>query len=52
MKVRYYIMAYESDIYDVDDDLEEEELYDLAWEWARWARTNGDVGFEIVKKDD
>lgn len=49
MKVRYYVMADESDIYDEDDDLEEEELLDIAWEWAK---TNADVGFEIIEENN
>ena len=49
MKVRYYVIADESDIYDEDDDLEEEELLDIAWEWAM---ANADVGFEIIEENN
>ena len=49
MKVRYYVIADESDIYDEDDDLAEEELLDIALEWVM---ANADVGFEIIKKDN
>ncbi len=48
MKVRYYVIADESDIYDEDDDLAEEELLDIAWEWAK---QNGTIGFEVIEED-
>lgn len=49
MKVRYYVIADESDIYEEDDDLEEEELLDIAWEWVM---ANADVGFEIIEENN
>lgn len=41
MKVRFYADDLESGIYDVPDDITEDELYDMAYEWV----SNNIVGF-------
>ena len=49
MKVRFYVLSDESDIYEVPDNTKHDELVEEALDWLN---NNADFGYEIVTDED
>ncbi len=49
MFVKFYCYSDESDVYEMEENMTEEELIDAACEWVC---NNANVGYEIIEEDE